>query len=180
MNIAVKETKLNLGCGNTKLKGYVNVDIDPGVNPDFVMDICAFFPFDDNQFEEVLFLHTIEHIEKRWHPTILAEIRRILKEDGRLILGYPEFEECAKNYLSNYRGKRDFWEATIFGRQATKEDFHVCAMNSAEVKDTLLSVGFDKIKIRSEINNPEYTVVIATKGVPRITYAEFMREKVFG
>lgn len=176
----VKETKLNLGCGNVKLEGYLNVDIDPEVKPDLEMNICAFFPFFDDQFEEVLFLHTIEHIEKRWHPTIYAEIRRVLREGGRLILGYPEFENCAKNWINNYQGKRNFWEATIYGRQFGKTDFHVCAMDSAEVKDTLLSVGFDNIKVKSEPNNPEYTVVVATKGVPRITYAEFIREKVFG
>ena len=173
--------KLNLGCGGCKLTGYLNVDVDPEVKPDMEMDICAFFPFVDDQFEEVLFLHTIEHIEKRWHPSIFSEIHRVLKKDtGKFILGYPEFSLCAQNWLTNHRGKRDFWEATIFGRQLSKADFHVCAMDSAEVKDTLLTVGFEDIKIREEPHNPHYTIITAIKGTPRITYQEHIGNVIFG
>ena len=175
----IHPTKLNLGCGTCKLEGYLNVDIDPDVKPDMEMNICAFFPFSADYFEEVLFLHTIEHIEKRFHPTIFTEIHRVLGRGGRFILGFPEFAICAKNWIDNHRGKRDFWEATIFGRQLSKSDFHVALMDSAEVKDTLLSVGFDNIKVNEEPFNNYYTVITAIKGTPRITYEQHIKNEIF-
>lgn len=172
--------KLNLACGKCKLEGYLNTDIDPSVEPDQIVDVCAFLPWEDNQFEEILFFHAIEHIQKQFHQTIFSEIRRVLKEEGRFVLGYPEFEKCIKYWLDNYLGKRDFWEACIFGRQLNKWDHHVCAMNSVEVQDMLLSVGFKNIKWKEERDNPQYTVLTAVKGVPRSTYEQHIGEVVFG
>jgi len=172
--------KLNLGCGQCKLEGFLNVDCDEALEPDLVVDLKKPLPFEEGVFEEVLFMHTIEHIEKKWHPTILTEIHRALAENGRLILGYPEFSTCIKYWLENHRGKRDFWEACIYGRQLSPSDFHVSAMDSAELKDLLLSVGFDDIHIKSEDANPQYTILTARKARPRITYAEHLREVIFG
>ncbi len=173
-------SKLNLGCGLTKLEGYLNVDVDPAVEPDLIVNICGFLPFQDGEFEEVLFFHTIEHIEKKWHPSILVEIHRILSPKGVLILGYPEFGVCAEYWISNYQGKRDFWEACCFGRQSSDNDYHVCAMDSVELKDLLLSIGFDNIKHGAEPDNKQYTLLTAIKGTPRITYSEYLKDIVFG
>lgn len=180
MEISEKVTKLHLGCGLCKLDGYLNVDIDEKLEPDAIVDLTKPFPFQDNEFEEVLFLHTIEHIEKKYHPTILSEIHRVLKLNGKMILGYPEFEVCAKYWIENVRGRRDYWEACIYGRQSSPSDFHVALMDSAEVKDTLLSLGFDNIIMKPEEHNLQYTIVSATKGTPRITYAEHIKEVIFG
>ena len=173
-------TKLNLGCGLCKLDGYFNVDIDEELKPDAIVDLTKPFPFEKDKFEEVLFLHTIEHISKSFHPSILSEIQRVLKPEGKLILGYPEFSVCAQFWIDNKRGKRDFWEACIYGRQTSVSDFHVALMDSAELKDTLLSIGFDNIVHKPEEHNEQYTVLTAIKGIPRITYEEHVKEFVFG
>ena len=127
--------KLNLGCGNSKLEGYINIDCDETVKPDQVINICSFLPWETDSIEKILFLHTIEHLEKRLYPTIFSELHRILQPDGLLILAYPEFEKCARNWLENTHGKRDFWEMTIYGRQSCPSDFHVSIMNTVEIKD---------------------------------------------
>ena len=31
--------KLNYGCGNMKLEGFINIDIEPSVKPDITCDI---------------------------------------------------------------------------------------------------------------------------------------------
>ena len=43
--------KLNLGSGNRKLPGWVNVDMDPTSNPDKVVDLNKKFPFEDNSVD---------------------------------------------------------------------------------------------------------------------------------
>lgn len=175
-----KVTKLNLGCGLCKLDGYLNVDIDAELKPDAIVDLTKPFPFEKEQFEEVLFFHTIEHISKSFHPQMLSEIHRVLKPEGKVFIGYPEFSVCAKFWLDNKRGKRDFWEACIYGRQTSAADFHVALMDSAELKDMLLSLGFDNIIYKAEEHNEQYTLLTAVKGTPRITYEEHVKEVVFG
>lgn len=46
--------RLNIGCGNDKREGYINLDVSPDVNPDVVRDIKRGLPFNDNTFERVL------------------------------------------------------------------------------------------------------------------------------
>lgn len=175
-----KPTKLNLGCGQCKLEGYLNVDIDEELKPDEIVDITRPLPYADETFEEVIFFHTIEHITKQFHPTIFSEVRRVLKPNGKFILGYPEFRVCAQYWIDNKRGMKDFWEACIYGRQTSKADFHVALMDSQEVKDVLLAVGFENIKMGAEPENPQYTLVTAFKSEPRPTYQEYLKETIFG
>jgi SAM-dependent methyltransferase len=174
--------KLNLACGLTKLEGYVNVDVNPEVEPDMVLDVAGILPWKDGEVDEVVFFHAIEHIEKRFHLSLLSEFHRILGDKGRLVLGYPEFSVCLKFWLDNFMGKRAFWENCIFGRQLDPKDFHVCAMHTPELKDFLLTVGFEDIETRNEENNgnPQYTVLRARKGVARPTYEDVLTQRIFG
>ena len=67
--------KLNLGCNDFKLKGFINIDIDPRVNPDVVADVCK-LPYEDNSVEEIYAGHVLEHIPmyidalKEWHRVL--------------------------------------------------------------------------------------------------------------
>ena len=40
-------------------------------------------------------------------------------------------------WLDNKYGDRDFWEATIYGRQLFPADFHVCAIDSTDFKSSI-------------------------------------------
>ena len=171
--------KLNLACGNCKLPGYINVDANPDVNPDQQVDICGFLPWETESADEIILFHAIEHMEKKYHPSIFAEFHRVLKPSGKLILGYPEFSVCIRYWLDNYLGKRDFWEACIYGRQTDPKDFHVTAMHTPEVLDLLRTVGFDELTHRAEADNPQYTVLKAVKGQPRISYEASIKELIF-
>lgn len=172
--------KLNLGCGLTKLEGYLNVDKDPDVKPDEVADICVLFPWENEQFEEVLFLHTIEHIQEKYHDYIFGQIHRILAPNGKLILGYPEFSVCCQFWLENRHGKREFWKNCIYGRQLSKDDFHVCPMHTPEVKEVLETIGFIGIVHHPEEMNPQYTLLKAIKGEARPSYEEVLAKTIFG
>jgi predicted SAM-dependent methyltransferase len=55
--------KLNLGCGQNRLDGYVNTDREPAVEPDVVMDLEQFpWPFEDDSVDEVVAKHVLEHV----------------------------------------------------------------------------------------------------------------------
>ncbi len=82
-------TKLNLGCGNKILKGWVNLDKFPLEGVDVVYDIEDLpLPFDSEQFDEILCEDILEHVE---YIDVLREIYRILKKGGKLHIRVPHF-----------------------------------------------------------------------------------------
>lgn len=165
--------KLNLGSGTTKLKGYVNIDGTESCKPDLVLDISnERLPFKEESVDEVVMFHTIEHIQKKRHVDVFLEIARVLKTNGKFILSYPEFMKCVENWKSNFKGEREFWEATIFGRQAYPGDFHVSLMDPVEVGVKLKMAGFGGINHCPEKNQPFNTITWAKKINPRFKHYE--------
>jgi len=95
--------RLNLGCGDKKIDGYINVDIAPsrkGVAPDVISDIRK-TAFSDNYADEVLSIHTIEHFYYWEVKTVILEWMRILKPGGRLILECPNLINAAREFIKN-------------------------------------------------------------------------------
>lgn len=77
---------LNLGCGTDHIGHALNVDIDPGVAPDVVVDLQQTpWPWADNAFERVVAYHILEHLD----PVPWSEIARVLVPGGTLTMRYP-------------------------------------------------------------------------------------------
>jgi predicted SAM-dependent methyltransferase len=174
--------RYNFGCGNLKLKGYVNIDIDESLEPDLIVNLIdpPFVNVESNSASQILFIHTIEHIDKKFHFNILIEFQRILHETGTIYIAFPEFEKIVKNWLVNYQGKRDYWEATVYGRGLSEHDRHVTAMRSIEVQELMLECGFKNVKITPEPGADYNTLISANKGVRLPTYEEHIIEKTYG
>ena len=55
--------KLNLGCGNKLLKGYINLDKFNYYKCDVTHDLEKFpYPFNNDSVNEILLSHVLEHI----------------------------------------------------------------------------------------------------------------------
>jgi SAM-dependent methyltransferase len=172
--------RLNLGCGHNKIEGCINLDIEPSVNPDIVHDFKTPLPYPDNSIEEIFFFHVIEHIEDTLHDFILEEIYRVLVPGGTVYISYPEFKECAANYMSNYKGMRYYWKQTLYGRQMHKGDYHVSLMDTPRFIFLLQQIGFTNVQSKPEPSEPWNTVVRAEKGKKVPGYEELLRNTVFG
>jgi predicted SAM-dependent methyltransferase len=69
--------KLNLGCGEDKKPGYINLDSNPSVGPDVVYNLNIFpYPFADNAFDLIEASHILEHLDKPF--AVMKELHRIL------------------------------------------------------------------------------------------------------
>lgn len=136
--------KLNLGCGDDILEGYINAD---KYNPAADMQFDALhIPFPDNYFEEIFFHHVIEHISHRLHNVVLTEIRRVLKPGGSFILGFPDFVSCAKAFIENKHGKRwSWWMYTLYGLQTHEGQFHVAPITVEYLTEKLFEQGFGSL-----------------------------------
>lgn len=82
--------KLNLGCGEFKKEGYINVDISPSVIPDIVHDLNVFpYPFEDDYFDLIEISHTLEHLQDPFR--VMKELHRISKDGALVIIKVPHF-----------------------------------------------------------------------------------------
>jgi SAM-dependent methyltransferase len=112
--------RLNLGCGDKILPGYVNVDVVPERaerTPDIVCDIRDLKVFSDNHADEILSVHVVEHFW-RWEVlSVLREWVRVLKPGGRMIIECPNLVSACEEFLKDPRqfsgpgpeGQRSMW-----------------------------------------------------------------------
>jgi len=83
-------TRLDVGCGINKQKGYIGLDQfrHPGV--DIVHDVQKFpWPVDTDSCFQVLMSHLWEHIEPKYRFRVMDELWRIIRPDGQLLLSAP-------------------------------------------------------------------------------------------
>lgn len=84
--------KYNLGCGNNKLDGFVNVDKESIYKPDLIVDLEK-FPWDipDNSADIVVMTHVLEHLGKDPDDflNVMKELYRITKPFGEIQITVP-------------------------------------------------------------------------------------------
>jgi SAM-dependent methyltransferase len=56
-------------------------------------------PFPDASFDGVLMCHTLEHFSEGERPTVLGEVRRVLRGGGRLVVVVPNDGVSYHNFL---------------------------------------------------------------------------------
>ena len=84
--------KLNLGCGEVKHDGYINVDKYDVFEPDVIQDLEKFpWAFEDNSVDEIIMHHVLEHLGQTTeeYMNILAELHRICKPDAPIEIFVP-------------------------------------------------------------------------------------------
>ena len=115
--------RLNWGCGNWKMAGWINSDIkdEPGV--DIVCDIREGIPLPDDDLDYAVSIHALPEIPYENLVGAIAELRRVIKPGGVLRLGLPDVERGIRAFLAN---DRDYFlipdkdAATIGGKLVTQ------------------------------------------------------------
>ena len=80
--------KLNLGCGDDKKEGYVNMDFSKEVNPDKVWNFEKTpLPFRTNSVDEILAFHILEHINN--FIPLMHDFHRICKNGAIIKIKTP-------------------------------------------------------------------------------------------
>ena len=112
--------KLNLGCGDKILPGYINVDVvteRAGNKPDVNCDIRNLSLFESNYADEILAVHVVEHFW-RWEVNdVIKDWVRVLKPGGKLVLECPNLISACEEFLKNpdlkslpgKEGQRTMW-----------------------------------------------------------------------
>lgn len=102
--------KLNLGCGEKLLAGYVNCDVLPHVKADRHFDLdTPPYPFTEASVGEILMDNVLEHLGDVHR--VMGELHRILKPGGRLKILVPYGKSDWA--LQDVTHKHDFTEASL-------------------------------------------------------------------
>lgn len=79
--------KLNLGCGNKRIDGFVNVDCVAGCQPDMVVNLESTpWPWESDSVDEIKMIHVLEHLGQTTEVflSIVKEMYRV-SCDGAVI-----------------------------------------------------------------------------------------------
>jgi SAM-dependent methyltransferase len=88
------------GCVREYFEDYTGVDMRPGPNVDKVCN-AECLPFEDNYFDHVLCLESLEHMACFW--LCVDEMKRVLKPGGTLVL------TAAGNGFQPHDFPSDYW-----------------------------------------------------------------------
>jgi predicted SAM-dependent methyltransferase len=90
--------KLNLGCGDYPLDGFINVDstLRHGVNA--VINVPP-LPWPDASVSEIYAGHFLEHLDFADGGELLRECSRVLVSGGSIGVVVPDFHEIARRYV---------------------------------------------------------------------------------
>lgn len=90
--------KLHIGCGSNILLGYINID-KYNKRADVLTDGIK-LNYKNNSINEILTSHMIEHVFLEDFIKMLKEWRRVLKDNGILIIRCPNHEVHIKNWIN--------------------------------------------------------------------------------
>lgn len=84
--------RLNLGCGNKKMPGWVNVDKEAAAEPDQQVDLEALpWPWPDDAAEAVVMRHVLEHLgaSTETYLGIIRELYRVCRDGAEVTITVP-------------------------------------------------------------------------------------------
>jgi len=149
-------SKLHLGCGQTYLEGYLNIDLPPSnhtIQKKSVADLYANLlelSFERETVEEGRNHHVFEHFTRPVALAILANWNRWLKMGGVLRIEVPDFERTARQVLSPFVSKRDKCVGLrhIFGSNEASWAVHYEGWTKPNLHRAFQTFGFEVINAK--------------------------------
>ena len=138
--------RLNLGCGEDRREGYINVDAYVPT-ADLQMNIFD-LQMDDGVVDEIFSSHMLEHLGKYEVPKVLTEWHRVLKPGGVLRLNLPDLEWSMTQWLRTPEEQRWGWALdTIYGLQTHDGEYHKTGFTVTRAEQLMEAAGFAQVKV---------------------------------
>lgn len=138
----------------------IRFDIDPSVDPDILGMIQDLSLIEGGYVDVVYSSHNIEHVSSFEVPGVLAGFRRVINDDGFLVISCPDMFSVAQAILSEdldrplYQSPAGLINALdiVYGHQGAIEDgkvymAHKTAFTAGTLAKHLLSSGFQRVDV---------------------------------
>ncbi len=151
-----QKIKLNIGCGTHILEGkeWINVDNYILANTkNFVQADVRKLPFQSGSVDYIICDQVLEHIPMKDVPSVLFEIRRVLKFGGKAIIIVPDFKGAVEQWLKvDHNQSFDpvvytWLSEVIYGNQHHEGEYHKTAMSAGYLDYVLKMVGLVNNKL---------------------------------
>lgn len=119
-------TRVNLGSGQRRLPGYVNVDIvsRAGQVPDVLDDARSLGKFDDGSVEEIVLCHVLEHFVLPEAVRVISACHRVLRTGGVLKIIIPDMRALSQRWLAGMIDDYIFFVNAMGAYQGEDGDCH--------------------------------------------------------
>ena len=153
--------KLNIGCGNEPMDGYINIDLHPEEYPgkEILGADALHLPFKDGSIDEIYMSHFLEHLSYINAFNGFLEWRRVLCLGGKITIIVPDMNIMAQEWLrppkdntpeamhNKVMEQMHFWGFAIYGTHRGKEQDHRSAWTSNILASILLDCKFTNMKL---------------------------------
>lgn len=145
--------RLHVGCGQVKMRGWVNIDLD-STKADLLCDIRNGLPCPDSSMNFIYNEHVLEHLKLNEGNIFLKEAFRVLKPNGVLRIAMPDLDNIIEKFTGNWRAQdwlqwpeHKFIETRVqMINIAFREWEHQYLYNKEELHYRLKQSGFEKIE----------------------------------
>lgn len=139
---------LNLGCDRYKLPNFINIDINPNVEPDLCFDILNIHEHFEPQSIDFIFAgHVFEHFTIEHALTLAKRCFNILKPYCVMLVVVPDLLKCAGFTLEHY-------DRIILAGGA-----HKVVFDKDRISKVLLQAGFKSVAEIDKLNQVPYILV---------------------
>ncbi len=156
-NTLTTRVRLNLGCGDKILPGYINIDTASSrkdKKPDIIADIRDLKNIKTEIADEILSVHVIEHFYYWEVLPLLQGWKRLLKTGGKLIIECPNLLYACQMIVNNperasqpdQNGQMSMWP--LYGDPSWKDPLmcHKWAYTPESLAAVLTKAGFTDVK----------------------------------
>lgn len=138
------KTYLNLGSSDRTSSEFTNIDAVPSRFTHYVENIENLSRFPDNSVDMVYASHVIEHIPRGRLVATIREWYRVLKPEGVLRFGVPDFDAIIEMYIASGRDTESVVRQ-LMGEDGEYDDHH-SIWNKAYAERLMKETGFSQVR----------------------------------
>ncbi len=158
--------RLNLGCGNSALEDYINIDVVPSQATDFVADISDLAFLESAFWEEIRLDAVFEHLWRWQQLPFLQHVWRALQPGGLLVINWlPDFEVITRAWQQEQPGLKgpvfDLYHVYRFTHGDPQPNngvhqVHKDLFTEESLAELLRTAGFSRFRIQHVCYRDEY------------------------
>jgi len=150
--------RLNLGCGNFPMKGFINVDQFESVHPDLLADATD-LPYGPNSVDEIYCGHMLEHLSWDEGQAALRHWWTVLKPGAELSIVVPDFDVLGKAYFDKPSPEELKKLNDYFMYSYVQDSLHRYFYSGALLKQAMEMSGFQRIE-KMEVTHSSFVAVV--------------------